>query len=48
MRKYFLTGLLILVPIAITAWVLFAIILLITTGQFWLAKKWVHYEGGQG
>lgn len=30
------------------AWVLFAIVLLVTAGQFWLAKRWVHYEGGPG
>lgn len=26
------------------AWILFVIILLITLGQLWLAKRWVHYE----
>jgi len=28
------------------AWILFAIILLITLIQLWLGKKWVFYEGG--
>ena len=27
------------------AWVLFAILLAITAIQFWMAKRWVHYEG---
>ncbi|MDO9417087.1 carbohydrate ABC transporter permease [Pararhizobium sp.] len=27
------------------AWVMFAIILLLTALQFWLQKKWVHYDG---
>lgn len=28
------------------AWVLFAILLAITALQFWLSRRWVHYEGG--
>ncbi len=28
------------------AWVLFVIVLLVTAGQFWLARQWVYYEGG--
>src|SRR5687768_17830523 len=28
------------------AWVLFVIILLFTLTQFWLARRWVYYEGG--
>ncbi len=27
------------------AWVIFVIVLLITGIQFWLSKRWVHYEG---
>ena len=32
---------------AAMAWVLFAIILLVTVAKFTLAKRWVYYEGGE-
>ncbi len=32
---------------AALAWILFAIILVLTLAQLWISKRWVYYEGGE-